>query len=191
MIKLFRPRGRSKIGLLQIYNRYIAKNIICWLLAEIMKRSIQLIISLALPLMVGALASFFTVASVKGWYATIQKPSFNPPNSIFGPVWSLLYVMMGIAFYLIWIKKTESKLKTTAILFYCIQLALNFCWSLIFFYGQQPGWALVDIVLLWIMIAGTIYYFSKISKAAAWMLVPYILWVSFATALNFAIWKLN
>ena len=156
-----------------------------------MKRSIQLIISLALPLIVGALAGFFTAASVKGWYVTIQKPSFNPPNSIFAPVWSLLYVMMGIAFYLVWIKKTESKLKTKAMLFYCIQLALNFCWSLIFFYGEQPGWALVDIVLLWIMIAGAIYYFSKISKAAAWMLVPYILWVSFATALNFAIWKLN
>lgn len=76
-------------------------------------------------------------------------------------------------------------------LFYFIQLALNFCWSFIFFYAEQPGWALADIILLWVFIAATIYWFSKISKTAAWLLVPYILWVTFATALNFAIWKLN
>jgi tryptophan-rich sensory protein len=99
--------------------------------------------------------------------------------------------MMGIAFYIVWIKVEENKIRTKAIIFYFIQLVLNFCWSIIFFYAAKPGWAFAEIVLLWIMIAATINKFSKISKPAAWLLVPYILWVSFAAVLNFAIWRLN
>lgn len=156
-----------------------------------MNTKIKLIIAIGLPLAVGALAGWFTSGSVGGWYSTIVKPSFNPPNWIFGPVWTLLYILMGIAFYMVWINAADNILKRKATLFYFIQLALNFCWSFIFFYAQQPGWALIDIVFLWVNIAATIYWFSKISKTAAWLLVPYILWVTFATALNFAIWKLN
>ncbi len=156
-----------------------------------MKNSIKFIIAIAIPLSIGAAAGLFTASSVQGWYSTLNKPSFNPPNWIFAPVWTMLYILMGIAFYMIWKKETTGLLKRNAVVFYFAQLVLNFFWSIIFFYAQQPGWALVDIIFLWLFIAATIYCFSKLSKPAAWLLVPYILWVSFATALNFAIWKLN
>lgn len=156
-----------------------------------MNRIIKFLIAVSIPLALGAFAGYFTSSSVKGWYTIVNKPSFNPPNWIFAPVWTVLYIMMGIAFYIIWIKVEEQKIRTKAIMFYFIQLVLNFAWSIIFFYAARPGWALVEIILLWIMIAATIYKFHPISKPAAWLLVPYILWVSFATLLNFEIWRLN
>lgn len=156
-----------------------------------MSKIIKFVIAVAIPLALGSFAGFFTSSSVQGWYRTANKPSFNPPNWIFAPVWTTLYVLMGIAFYIVWIKVEESEIKTKAIIFYFIQLVLNFCWSIIFFYAAAPGWAFAEIILLWIMIAATINKFSRISKIAAWLLVPYILWVTFAAVLNFAIWRLN
>ncbi len=157
----------------------------------IMKATYKLIISILIPLAIGSLAGLFTSSSVNGWYTTLVKPSFNPPNWLFAPVWTSLYILMGIAFFLIWKSKVNEVVKRTAISLYIIQLALNFCWSFIFFYAHQPGWALVDIILLWIFIFLTILWFGKISTVSAWLLVPYICWVSFATVLNYAIWKLN
>lgn len=156
-----------------------------------MSRVWKFIASVALPLAVGGVAGFFTSSSVNDWFTTINKPSFNPPAWLFAPVWTTLYLLMGIAFFIIWTKAAKGPLKRKAFIFYFVQLALNFCWSFIFFYAREIGWALVDITLLWLMILLTIIYFSKISKPAAWLLVPYIAWVSFATALNFAIWQLN
>jgi tryptophan-rich sensory protein len=156
-----------------------------------MKNIIRFILAVALPMSVGAVAGYFTSTSVKGWYSMVNKPSFNPPDWVFAPVWTLLYIMMGIAFYIIWNKETAAFLKRKAMLFYFAQLILNFTWSLVFFYAEEPGWALVNILLLWSLIAATIYWFSKISVTASRLLIPYILWVSFATLLNFAIWKLN
>lgn len=156
-----------------------------------MRKVVKFVIAVSLPLALGAFAGFFTSASVQGWYSTVNKPAFNPPNWIFAPVWTSLYLLMGIAFYIVWLKVEESKIKTKAIIFYFIQLVLNFCWSIIFFYAEEPGWAFAEIMLLWVMIVATIIKFSKISKFAAWLLVPYILWVSFAAVLNFAIWQLN
>ena len=156
-----------------------------------MKPIVKFIISILIPLAVGAIAGLFTSSAVDGWFTTIHKPSFNPPNWLFAPVWTLLYILMGIAFFLIWKKDTDPIQKRTAITLYIVQLILNFCWSFIFFYAHQPGWALVDIILLWLFILLTIISFSKISVTAAWLLVPYICWVSFATVLNYAIWKLN
>ena len=156
-----------------------------------MNKLIKFIVAVALPLALGAFGGFFSLDAVEGWYAAANKPSFNPPNWIFQPVWTILYLMMGIAFYLVWIRVEESKIKTKAIIYYFIQLVLNFCWSIIFFYAAKPGWALAEIVLLWIMIAATINKFAKISTIAAWLMVPYILWVSFAALLNFSIWRLN
>jgi tryptophan-rich sensory protein len=149
------------------------------------------VLSILLPLIVGGVSGFFTTGSIEGWYITLNKPWFNPPNWIFGPVWTLLYLMMGIAFFLIWKSDAPTDTKKIAITVYFVQLVLNFAWSLIFFYMEQPGWALVDILLMWAAILYTILVFGKISSAAAWLLVPYICWVSFATVLNFAIWKLN
>ena len=114
-----------------------------------MNNVIKGFISIMLPLVVGGLSGFFTTSSISGWYTTINKPSFNPPNWIFGPVWTLLYMMMGIALFIIWKSEADAVLKKQALIFFFIQLAINFCWSLLFFYCESPGWALIDIVLMW------------------------------------------
>ncbi|MBL0183277.1 MAG: tryptophan-rich sensory protein [Chitinophagaceae bacterium] len=151
----------------------------------------KLIISILVPLLVGAISGLFTSSGVNGWYATANKPWFNPPNWIFAPVWTALCILMGIALFLVWKSEAEKTVKQTAIILFAIQLALNFFWSFIFFKLQLPGWAFAEIILMWIMIFITILWFGKISSAAAWLLVPYISWVSFASVLNYAVWKLN
>lgn len=150
----------------------------------------RLIISLAITLSVGTIAGFATANAIDTWYATLNKPSFNPPNWIFAPVWTMLYILMGIALYLIW-NLPESSARNTAMIIFFIQLALNFLWSFIFFNMHQVGWALFDIAALLVMIVACIYFFAPLSKTAAWLLVPYVLWVSFATLLNYSIWTLN
>lgn len=156
-----------------------------------MNNTIKLIVSIAIPLIVGGTSGFFTVTGVESWYQTIQKPSWNPPNWIFGPVWTTLYVMMGIALFIIWKSDAAENLKRNALIVFGIQLILNFFWSFIFFNQQSPGWAFAEIAVLWLAIFATIILFAKINKTAAWLLVPYISWVSFAAILNYTIWKLN
>jgi tryptophan-rich sensory protein len=151
----------------------------------------KLFVSIAITLLVGAIAGYFTTSGVNGWYAVANKPSFNPPNWLFAPVWTALYIMMGIALYLVWSKDTSSDNKQTALVLFGVQLALNFAWSFIFFYAKQPGWAFIEIIMMWVAILLTIWWFGKISPISAWLLVPYISWVSFASLLNFYIWKLN
>ncbi len=153
--------------------------------------NIKLVVSLLIPLVTGAVAGIFTSSGVKGWYAVANKPSFNPPDWIFAPMWTTLYILMGIALYLVWKKPPATPGKKNALTWFAIQMVLNFCWSFIFFYARQPGWALVEIIAMWVAILLTIIFFRKISKTAAWLLVPYILWVSFASVLNFYIWHLN
>jgi translocator protein len=156
-----------------------------------MTNTIKLIISIAIPLAIGATSGFFTVTGVESWYQTINKPSWNPPSWIFGPVWTSLYVMMGIALYLVWKSDSSTILKKTAIILFAAQLLFNFFWSFIFFNQQLIGWALVEMIMLWVLILLTIFAFANVSKTAAWLLVPYIAWVSFAAILNFTIWRLN
>ncbi len=151
----------------------------------------KLLISILVPLLVGTFSGFFTSSGVNGWYVTANKPWFNPPNWIFAPVWTTLYILMGIALYLVWKSGADKTLKQTAIILFAVQLTLNFFWSFIFFKLQLPGWAFAEIILMWVMIFFTILWFGKISPVAAWLLVPYISWVSFASVLNYAIWKLN
>ncbi len=151
---------------------------------------LKLIVSIVLILGIGSLGAVFTTSEIPTWYAGLQKPSFNPPNYLFGPVWSVLYLLMGISFYLIW-EQPAASIKSTAITLFIIQFALNFCWSIIFFKYHQLGWALVEIIAMWLFILLTIVWFAKLNKTAAWLLVPYISWVSFATLLNFALWRLN
>ena len=151
----------------------------------------KLFISILIPLLVGAISGFFTTSGVNGWFALANKPWFNPPNWIFAPVWTTLYVLMGIALFLVWKADADKSIKQTAIILFTLQLALNFFWSIIFFKLQQPGWAFVEIILMWLMILLTILWFGKINATAAWLLVPYICWVSFASVLNYSIWKLN
>ena len=138
-----------------------------------MKPIFKAIISIALPLAVGAVSGFFTTASVNGWYAGVNKPSFNPPNWLFAPVWTSLYILMGIACFIIWNNNAETKEKQVALRFYGIQLGLNFLWSFIFFYAQQPGWAFIEIILMWIMILLTPYLFVKYQpwQPGSWFLI--------------------
>lgn len=156
-----------------------------------MNNTLKLIIAIAIPVAVGGISGFFTSTGVESWYQTINKPSWNPPGWIFGPVWTTLYIMMGVALFLVWKSNASDVLKRTAITIFAIQLLLNFFWSFIFFDQQQIGWALVEIIVMWVFILLTIFAFANVSKLAAWLLVPYISWVSFATFLNYTIWKLN
>lgn len=151
----------------------------------------KFIISLLLPLAVGFSSGFFTRKEITGWYATLEKPWFNPPNWLFSPVWTTLYIMMGISLWLIWKSKEHESVKKKAVILFAIQLILNFFWSLIFFKLHQTGWALAEIIAMWGFTFLTILAFAKINKTAAWLLVPYICWISFATILNYSIWELN
>jgi tryptophan-rich sensory protein len=132
----------------------------------------------------GILGSVFTVPAISGWYVTLNKPSFNPPSWLFGPVWTLLYFLMGISLYLIWIRKGDLK-------WFWVQLFLNSLWSIIFFGLRSPGLALLEIIILWLAILVTIKTYLKTYRPAAYLLYPYLAWVSFASFLNFSIWLLN
>ena len=156
-----------------------------------MNNTVKLVIALALPLLVGFTSGMFTMEGVKTWYLTINRPTWNPPNWVFAPVWTTLYILMGIALFLVWKSDSSAELKYIAIALFVVQLFLNFCWSLIFFKWQQPGWAVVELAALWITILLTIFAFAQVNKIAAWLLVPYISWVSFAGILNYTIWRLN
>jgi tryptophan-rich sensory protein len=150
-----------------------------------------LIISVVGCELVGIIGSIFTFSSIPTWYAALNKPPFAPPNWIFGPVWTLLYFLMGVSFYLIWQQGWKKKKVGTAGKYFLYQLALNFVWSPIFFGLRSPLLALFVIIAMWILIVITIKQFYPLSKWAAYLLIPYLLWVSFATLLNASIAFLN
>jgi tryptophan-rich sensory protein len=154
------------------------------------KYLLPLLISILIALLAGFIGSFFTTSSISTWYAFINKPFFSPPNWIFAPVWSFLYILMGISAFLIWQKRDNSKIKP-AMIFYGIQLVLNTLWSIIFFGMHNPGLALLEILILWVFISITLIEFYRINKTAGLLFIPYLLWVSFASILNYAIWILN
>jgi translocator protein len=139
-------------------------------------------------LAVAGLAGFATAQSVAAWYPTLNKPSWTPPSWLFGPVWSVLYVMMAVAAWLVCQKGPEAR---GALMLFWGQLLLNLAWSFLFFGVQSPLLGLIDIIALWLAIALTIYAFAFHSRAASLLMTPYLMWVSFATALNAAIWQLN
>ncbi len=152
---------------------------------------VKLAVSIIVVLAIGFFGSFFTASSVDSWYQTINKPSFNPPNSIFGPVWTILYIMIGISLYLVWNSNADKKLKRKTYYIFGAQLFLNFLWSILFFGNNLISLAFVEILLLWIAILLNIIFAYKISKTAGILLIPYLLWVSFASFLNYSIMVLN
>jgi tryptophan-rich sensory protein len=154
-----------------------------------MPKPLKLLVSLLLPQFAGGLGAVFTLNSVKEWYLTINRPEWNPPNWIFGPVWTTLYVLMGVASYLIW--KSDHPEKRKVLTLYFIQLGFNALWSPAFFGAQSPMLGLVVIIPLWTLILICIIQFRKISSWASILMIPYLLWVSFATVLNLTIWWLN
>lgn len=143
-------------------------------------------------LAIGYFSGIVTRSSIATWYPTLIKPSFNPPNWIFAPVWSMLYVMMGVAAGLVWSKiESDKEAVKKALVVFAIQLALNALWSYLFFGLHNPLLAGLEIIILWLMIYETYIQFAKINKIAGYLLIPYLLWVSFATVLNGSIWWLN
>ena len=154
-----------------------------------MNNTLKLIISIILPQLIGGVGALVTISSVGSWYQTIDKPFFTPPSWVFGPAWTILYLLMGIALFLIW--KSDHPSKKTALWVFGIQLVLNGIWSPAFFGLESPILGLVVIVPLWILIVVCIKVFFPIHKTASYLMVPYLLWVSFATALNAGIWYLN
>jgi len=155
------------------------------------KNILKLLSSILFCQLVGFIGSMFTAPYIKGWYAGLLKPSFNPPNWIFAPVWTALFFLMGISLYLILKKNLKDREVKKGLLVFLIQLILNVRWSFLFFYLQNPLSAFWNILLLWIAIALTIIQFYKIDKRAAYLLLPYLIWVTFASFLNFSIWQLN
>jgi translocator protein len=159
-----------------------------------MKNKIQIllgvIVSVVIAQMAGVIGSFFTVSGVQSWYSFLEKPFFSPPNWLFAPAWITLYTLMGIAAFLIWQKRKEVNAKT-ALCLYGAQLVLNALWSIVFFGLHSPFWAFLVIVVLWLLILLTMVKFWKIRRAAGILFIPYILWVSFASVLNLAVWQLN
>ena len=156
-----------------------------------MQKIFKIVLVVVVCLTVGYFSGMETRESITTWYPTLIKPTFNPPNWIFGPVWTLLYIMMGIAAGLVWTKGYEEQTTKKALGFFAIQLGLNALWSYLFFGLHNPFLALIEIILLWLMILETYNLFKKINKTAGFLLLPYLAWVSFATILNASIWWLN
>ncbi len=152
---------------------------------------IPLITSILVCQVAGILGSIFTAPAIPVWYAGLKKPWFNPPGWVFGPAWIVLYTFMGIAAYLVWEVGIEKKEVRTALIVFAIQLILNSFWSILFFGLQSPFWALIEIIILWFFIVLTFLNFLKISSLAGYLFLPYLFWVSFATVLNFYIYRLN
>ena len=149
------------------------------------------IISIILVEGVGIISGVLTNTSVTTWYSNLEKSNLNPPAWIFGPVWTILYFLMAVAAFLVWKKGFQKKGVKIALSTFIFQLLLNFLWSIFFFGLHNPLLALIDIVLLWLAILGTMVLFYKISRPAMYLLLPYLLWVSFASYLNYTIWILN
>ena len=138
----------------------------------------------------GGLGSLFTRPAINAWYAGLNKGPLNPPNWVFGPVWTTLFALMGVAAYLVW-EKRKSTAAPKALMIFAVQLGLNIGWSAIFFGLRKPGAGLLEMIVLWVAILWTLSYFWKISKPAGALIVPYLLWVSFAAYLNYSIAILN
>lgn len=149
--------------------------------------ALKLISAILICQLAGAIGSLFTYRAIPVWYASLVKPVFNPPNWIFGPVWLTLYTLMGVSAFIVWGRGWENREVKTALYIFAGQLGLNSLWSIIFFGLRSPLYAFVEILVLWLFIVLTIYYFYRISKLSALLLLPYLLWVSFAAVLNLSI----
>lgn len=155
------------------------------------KDALKLFLSIIFTGLAGLIGSVFTAPAIETWYATLQKPALNPPNWIFAPVWSTLYLLMGISLFLIWRRGLKSRGVRRAIGIFIFQLMLNTVWSFIFFGLKNPSLAFAEIIILWAAIIWTIIVFIKISRPVGLLLLPYFFWVTFAAYLNFEIWRLN
>lgn len=153
--------------------------------------ALKLVLSLIVPQLAGAIGAAFTMNSITGWYATLVKPAFTPPNWLFFPAWETLYLLMGVSLFLVWRRGIGKRGVNQSILAFGGQLALNVLWSVIFFGLHQTFYGFIEIIILWAAIAITIIKSFRVSKSSAYVLIPYIAWVTFAMTLNFYVWRLN
>jgi tryptophan-rich sensory protein len=156
-----------------------------------MKDILKLLVSVVICQAAGFIGSIFTTPNIPTWYAMLKKPAFAPPNWLFAPVWTTLFLLMGIALFLIWRKGLNNQPVRTAFTIFILQLIVNILWSMMFFYFMFPLGGFVVIIALWLLILLTIIHFINISRVAGILLIPYLLWVSFASVLNFMLWRLN
>jgi len=154
------------------------------------RQAVGLVVFVAICLGAAAIGAMATTPEIDGWYRALAKPAWNPPAWVFGPVWTTLYILMAIAAWLVW-KQAGLRAAAVPLMWFAIQLAFNIAWSWIFFRWHQPGWAFAEILVLWAAIAATMAAFFRRSRIAGWLLSPYLAWVSFASFLNFTIWRLN
>lgn len=152
---------------------------------------LKLFLSILICQGAGLVGSFAVRATEDTWYSTIKKPSSTPPNWVFGPVWIVMYGLMGVALYLVWVSQSGLGNKNIAIVAFMIHLILNVLWSFLFFYFKNPFLALIEIILLWAMILICVIVFFPLSQWAGILMIPYLLWVTFASGLNFSIWHMN
>jgi tryptophan-rich sensory protein len=152
---------------------------------------LRFLICIVVPLLVGGLSGIATARGVREWYPSLVKPAFNPPAWIFGPMWTLLYVMMGVAAFLVWQQGWSVRTVRLALALFAWQLILNGLWSILFFGMQSPGLAFVEIILLWLSILATVVVFWRVTGVAGMLLLPYAAWVTFAAVLNGSLWVLN
>jgi translocator protein len=155
-----------------------------------LRQTIGLAASIAVCFGAAGIGSMLTTPSIGGWYAALARPAWTPPNWVFGPVWSLLYLAMAVAAWLVW-RRAGFSGSGLALTLFAAQLAVNVCWSAIFFGAHRPGLAFAEIILLWFLILATMFAFRPLSRAAVWLMAPNLLWVAFAATLNFSIWRLN
>ena len=155
------------------------------------KDAARLVSAIALCELVGALGSAFAITSIATWYAGLAKPAFTPPGWVFGPVWTALYLLMGVALYLVWSASAKTRVAKPAFKAFGLQLSLNFLWSLLFFGLRSPLYGLIDIAFLWVAVLVTAVRFYRISRSAGALLVPYLLWVTLASLLNLYVFLLN
>jgi len=151
---------------------------------------IKLVVSIGVCLLAGIIGAIPTMQAIPTWYATLNKPSFTPPNWVFGPVWTILFILIGIALFFVW-ESPRNRARDVGIILFAVQLAANVGWNFTFFGLESALYGVLAIIPLWILIAATIYQFNKVSRWAAYLMVPYILWVSIATILNIAIYLWN
>jgi translocator protein len=154
------------------------------------RQAIGLALSIAICAGAAGLGFMLTTPSIGGWYAALAKPAWTPPNWVFGPAWSLLYLAMALAAWLVW-RHVGFLHASSALNLFGVQLVLNVCWSAIFFGAHSPGLAFAEILVLWLTILATMVAFRPLSRMAAWLMLPCLLWVAFAATLNFSIWRLN
>ncbi|MFH1651601.1 MAG: TspO/MBR family protein [Chloroflexota bacterium] len=152
---------------------------------------LELVASLVVCLMAGAVGSIFTTPSIPTWYASLQKPFFNPPGELFAPVWTLLYLLMGLAAFFVWREGLSSRRVRVALALFLGQLALNILWSGAFFGMRSTLFGLIVIIPLWLAILVTMVLFFRVRGLSGWLMLPYLLWVTFASVLNIALWQLN